>query len=201
MPPYTQTKKYLMDAYPSLFVDEADVLHHLFFVNGNGYEWVEGQLVDVCSPEQDLDATRAQDKRRLEWEAKMAAAKGSDTRFYEQQLALIAKSPAAQRRAERQYRIRRCTQRRPPGSRIRDCHYLDEGGKLRRYLYPLCEYADILHVPDDVKSDWLKAAEKALSLVGGPLVHRPGETQRNKLYLRQAQKRIDGIKEKRHAAR
>lgn len=189
-----------MDAYPSLFVDEADVLHHLFFVNGNGYEWVDGQLVDVCSSSQDLDATRVQDKRRLKWEAKKAAAEGRDTRFYEQQLALIAKSPAAQRRAERQHRIRRCTQRRPPGSRIRECHYLDEQGRLKHYLYPLCEYADILHVPDDVKLDWFKAAQKALTLIGGPLVHRLGETQSNKKYLRQAQKRLKEIEEK-HAAR
>jgi hypothetical protein len=44
---YEQTLKRCMELYPSLFIDENSVLHHLFFVNGNGYEWENGQLVDV----------------------------------------------------------------------------------------------------------------------------------------------------------
>jgi len=45
---YETTKRTMMDAYPSLFTCEADVLHHLFFVIGNGYEWVDGELSDGC---------------------------------------------------------------------------------------------------------------------------------------------------------
>lgn len=33
--------------YPSLCKTRADALHHLFYVLGNGYEWENGELVDV----------------------------------------------------------------------------------------------------------------------------------------------------------
>lgn len=32
--------------YPMLFKSRSDVLHHLFYVIGNGYEWFNGELVD-----------------------------------------------------------------------------------------------------------------------------------------------------------
>lgn len=34
--------------YPLIFKTRIDVLHHLFYVNGNGYGWRDGELVDVC---------------------------------------------------------------------------------------------------------------------------------------------------------
>ncbi|MCI0526394.1 MAG: hypothetical protein L0Y56_02930 [Nitrospira sp.] len=39
MASYEKTKETMMEAYPRLFMDELDVLDHLFFTNGNGYEW------------------------------------------------------------------------------------------------------------------------------------------------------------------
>lgn len=37
--------------YPSLFSCEEDAAHHLFFVNANGYAWIDGELVDLFRDE------------------------------------------------------------------------------------------------------------------------------------------------------
>lgn len=41
----------LLVGYPSLFTTVTDCYVHLFLVTGGGYEWVDGELVDVCRPE------------------------------------------------------------------------------------------------------------------------------------------------------
>lgn len=201
MATYAETKQYLLDAYPSLFVDETDVLHHLFFVNGNGYEWHDGQLIDVCDPNEDLDTVRVRDQRYFRLEAKKAAegGRGHMIAYFEEQIALLDKSPAEQREVEQQRRIKDCTRRRrPPGCRILEAYRLDVHGNLQHYLYPLCKYADILHIPDDVCSDWFEAAERALALVGGPLIHQESDRQENEKWLRRAERRIEEIREAWH---
>jgi|MudIll2142460700_1097286.scaffolds.fasta_scaffold00003_30 hypothetical protein len=199
MATYALTKRDMMDAYPSLFVDEADVLDHLFFTIGNGYEWVEGQLVDVCEERDELYIERTQKKRIERAHKKLAEALndfGEESiliQHYRDELALAKKSPAAQRAAERRHRVQ--SAKNPIGHKRSQVHVFDKAGQLKRYVYPLCEYSHVVSIPDDVQSDWFKAAQRALKLLGGPLIHRPGETQRNKKWLKVAQRRIDAIKE------
>ena len=38
----------MLTQYPSIFPDKSACYRHLFLVNGNGYEWIDGELVDVC---------------------------------------------------------------------------------------------------------------------------------------------------------
>ena len=40
------TLQYMADFYPSIFPTRKHALDHLFCVIGNGYEWVNGELVD-----------------------------------------------------------------------------------------------------------------------------------------------------------
>lgn len=47
MASYQATKDHAMAAYPGINPTEAHVLHHLFFVNGNGYEWEHGELISI----------------------------------------------------------------------------------------------------------------------------------------------------------
>ena len=44
--PGVSMAQYLKDKYPSIFTTRWDVLFHTFMVNGNGLEWVNGELVD-----------------------------------------------------------------------------------------------------------------------------------------------------------
>ncbi len=40
------TLQYMADFYPELFPTRKHALNHLFCVLGNGYEWINGELVD-----------------------------------------------------------------------------------------------------------------------------------------------------------
>lgn len=45
------TMQVMFDTYPQLFKDRSDCLNQLFCVIGNGYDWVNGELVDIFSEE------------------------------------------------------------------------------------------------------------------------------------------------------
>lgn len=49
MATYKYELKMALKEYPTLFPNENEFLHHLFFVLGNGYKWEKGQLVSVFS--------------------------------------------------------------------------------------------------------------------------------------------------------
>lgn len=38
----------MLTQYPSLFKNKTDCFRHLFLTNGNGYDWVDGELVSIC---------------------------------------------------------------------------------------------------------------------------------------------------------
>lgn len=46
MASYIDTIANMLACHPRLFPTEAHARHHLFFLTGNGYDWVEGQLQD-----------------------------------------------------------------------------------------------------------------------------------------------------------
>jgi hypothetical protein len=47
--------------YPSILQNKWAVYHHWFAVNGNGYEWENGELVDICG-EKNVTITEAINK-------------------------------------------------------------------------------------------------------------------------------------------
>lgn len=190
---YEETKALMMEVYPSLFVDEADVLHHLFFVNGNGYSWEDGELTDGETPE----ATRAQAKRDREHQnkhfvkpvlsrfddfLKSRDALDPETRATLEKLMadsdqrtkdlFQSDDPEVERAKEVQNRLRWIKSDSKQSS-----WFLLPDGRIGRELYPLCEYADILHVPEDVKPDWLMAAVKALSVARSDLFRRTAKDE------------------------
>lgn len=108
---YKDTLRVLLEVYPSIFTDEAAVLHHLFFVNGNGYHWQNGQLVER-GQHGDQETVGEMIKRlRAEW--------------------------------------------------VGD---LQHQAVPRSRLYPICKYAMIMQIPDNVQPDWFDAARAALKV-------------------------------------
>lgn len=179
---YRLLRKALMDAYPTLFVDEDDVLDHLFFVNGNGFKWVDGELTDGDdTPEKVVQRSRENNQQRYEAEVERNRREGCDTSYMEQLLYDdLHKTPACIRRREKKTRIDQARRYGLEYGVIRN-------GIVIRSLYPLCEYAKILHVPADVKPDWLAAARKAYEMALSPRWRsRRGDYKRNQKYLRQA---------------
>jgi hypothetical protein len=70
-------------AYSCIFPNRAAALGHLFLSYGNGYEWVDGQLVDVCEGEDLAGLTASQaiaaifDRRRADHERRRAWGRSS----------------------------------------------------------------------------------------------------------------------------
>lgn len=121
MASYAETVARMMRQYPTLFPTEAHALHHLFIVNGNGYDWIEGQLVDLFArSDEEVRAERCRREKRL--------LHGVSEHLRAQIKAAWAK---------------------PAAPIIR--------------LYPLCKYADLCTLPDDIHPDWLAAAKRALA--------------------------------------
>jgi hypothetical protein len=143
---YLESAKESYTKFFSIFPTEMDFLHHLFFVNGNGYDWENGALVELT----DADY---------------------------------------------------------PGRIIPDISFEEWIGKSEdRELYPLCEYAKCVNIPDNIKKDWLEKLELALDwaekqesfewLTKDYKSYKPKRTneKEDRKYLQLARKRIKEIR-------
>lgn len=193
MPTYAKTREFCMQVYPSLFPYEVDFLHHLFFVNGNGYDWFEGELVERggrLSTARVLKI-RKQDRERLQGWIADYQDRGEEppARLVEELNSLDSPNWVEfQRRKALAWRYELATdplykdgERRPR---------LMPMGMLQRRLYPMCEYAKILHVPLNVKEDWLAAARYALILAQSATFYT---TEGDRRWLQKAQSRLDAL--------
>jgi hypothetical protein len=122
--------------YPTLFTNRTDVLHHLFCVIGNGYDWKGGRLV----------APRHQTDRRDPEE---------NIHTYESYIAEYHYNADVHKFQEEIFRkiVEDNNER---------CRYrIDHAEELAlttgtlSYIYPLCEYSKMNTVPNNVKPDWL----------------------------------------------
>jgi hypothetical protein len=124
--------------YPLLYKDinykysKEKVLVHLFFVNGNGYEWIQGELIAENSTKQEHEKipdnyfkipVMSSEKDESTFTKKWRLEEGKPYVAYE----------------------------------IKSSHALS--------VYPLCDYAKLLNLPEDIKADWLVGAKEAL-LIG-----------------------------------
>lgn len=167
-------------SYPSLYVDETDVLEHLFFVNGNGYMWKDGRLVPSYdttlagrleqSYNQRLDSRESRRQSRLEFNQLCEEMGVAAQRTELDDEDATSDDPEIQRA----YWNRR---RRPSSERV---------------LYPLCRYTKIVNLPLDIRPDWLVAAKKALEVVAPNLLR----TKEDDKYLDYAKKLIEYIEER-----
>ena len=147
---YIATRNSMLQTYPRLFLDEADVLHHLFFVSGNGFSWKAGVLTDglLCSAR----STEARRSRRLFVNSFF------NSKFKSAVLESIQHLDIETERS--QERLRRLQLLKQETTE----YFLHSNGCIGLVIHPLSEYAKILNVPTDVKSDWLAAARTALSV-------------------------------------
>jgi hypothetical protein len=160
---YETTKNAKMEAYPSLYADEIDVLHHLFFVNGNGYEWINGELSDGSNTAEEL-IKHAKEFRieHIKTDIYIAEQEGNDkeVEYLKNRLEYVMSADYVAEERKKNEEYRRSLIERGDKS----CWYICGGDQIGRTIYPICQYARILHIPDDVKPDWLMAARKAIEL-------------------------------------
>jgi hypothetical protein len=144
MASYEETKARMMRQYLTLYPSETHVLHYLFCVIGIGYEWQGGEL--VCLHER-TDAEVFADRARRHREMMKESAEQYDNERARAALIAINRDIKRHGLAYAGQRVDSARDALPPV----------------KELYPLCKYAAIVTIPDDVKADWLDAAERALT--------------------------------------
>jgi len=153
MATWERYKAVSMAQYPSLFPEEADLLDHTFFTNGNGLEWYKGQLIDVLHPDEPNKSVEEYAKQGYKHRQKRSTINGWTHSEYDSPDQATARALELERRV----------------------HYVKKGfygdscrlsadGKLIRKIYPICQYSRIMSLPDDIQQDWLEAAWAVLSL-------------------------------------
>ena len=145
-----RTLQAMFDNFPNLFKGRADCYNQLFCTVGNGYEWVDGELIDICGsfiPRNPLKNGKAYqyNKLTLRQEAeyylrRAASQKGERYEPYETLDSIPDDQYHWKPRAERWYFYR---------------------GEL-----PLCRpYAYLFNYPDDIKPDWKAAIDECREML------------------------------------
>jgi len=140
--------------HPTLFRVRRQVIDHLFFVNGNGYCWLDGALMSSYAqktPEEEVEERRAESEWRLKNNIPVSdyAAKFDEEMLAHQAAMKIGPLTEVEYRHEK----------------AADILCIHEKCEHPSSFYAVCKYANINHVPDDVKPDWLALAHEAAKLL------------------------------------
>lgn len=129
--------------YPSLFPNRVSILEHLFFVCGNGYDWLDGCLIQNSpSDHLELKAMRKADKDIDDLMARIKANRAECNK-----LLGLPDVNEEEEDTEESYH--------------KKCKEAD----LHRF-YPVDKsYSNICQVPDDVQTHWLKISYEAAILL------------------------------------
>lgn len=145
--------------YPSLYNNKLDVYDHLFLTNGNGFEWVNGELVSKENENGSLYSTedaiaKIFSHTRLEERARSISilfdfGDISDTEYFNKILFRLTDS------------LKREVEKVLPDNVERMMNDMsvikDKGPVDNTNLYPLCKYAKIMNIPDNVTESWKEA--------------------------------------------
>lgn len=134
--------------YPSLFDTRTSVLNHLFFVNGNGYDWIDGELVDIYEDENtrtEEDAVWANGWERYKEGMEEFIAEPVLANFFDNLKVFYKEKEEKYRKIRNEYKERASKD------------YTEE--KFTRW-YPVCKYAGIVTFPDDIKPDWAEGIKE-----------------------------------------
>lgn len=153
--------------YPGIYRTRFDVLHHLFCVIGNGYEWRGGEIVEMCEDASTVAAMEIVlcrhkhpmpfDSIDAEIKAGRKAAKAHDDDF----LSVFDRNP-----------------------------------KMYGW-YPLSEYALLVNVPENVRPDWKREAVRIARILASADGTWLGQyTAQNKRWAKKALKSM-GVKPRR----
>jgi len=122
--------------YPSIFENKWSVYHHWFIVNGNGYKWLNGELVYM-----------GMNGENREYTVYDGVINSINSRFKNKFTPPLSPSFSKDRLIEDINRI------------------FDINNRMKDFtptgdLYPLCEYSKILNIPPNIKMDWYSAVKE-----------------------------------------
>lgn len=144
-----ETIQSMFDYWPCLFVDRADALNHLFCTIGNGYEWIDGQLVS-CITQDAPPKNPLKDGKAFQYQPLSLRAQAL---YYRNQR--YPGKPLDELK-QKQY------------DRIPDDKTHRHPRKERWYFYRsgLCEdFAYLFNYPENIQPDWKAALEECRSML------------------------------------
>lgn len=174
--------------WPSIHVNRFSVLHHLFCVIGNGFEWKNGELVETGSKGcKDVSIEEAV-KRIIDNELSikdilsymflgmLSSDKDKASPFIEEEKLNIINDKRKriindindlvsmsfridERQADMSY----------PSYEKYPYHTVELYKNYDVKFYPICEYSRLCNLPDDIKTDWLIAARDMYNFI----IHNP----------------------------
>ena len=124
----------MFDHYPTLFATRGQCYDHLFCTNGNGYDWINGQLISTEYQGKDFKSMHEDDYKR-EYIPTAHQSKKNFKMKYEMDMRILM------------YELK--------GNKKKADEYAS-GKKIQ--WYPLCKYANIFNIPRNIKDDWKRAA-------------------------------------------
>jgi hypothetical protein len=167
----------MFDNYPTLFKERADCLDHLFCAIGNGYEWVNGELIDgSCDITQeyvDRLSSRLVDGKAHQYCRLSLRAEAQ--RYEKERIAEGWYDEWKSRHPDVDIEKLKLVHQQIIDKLPDDVYYKESNRKKRWYFYinvPGREgidfhqkYAYLFNYPDDIKPDWKDAIEECRALL------------------------------------
>lgn len=150
---FKDTIKSMIIMFPRLFSTKLSMYNHLFLTNGNGYRWVNGELIseddkENCSIEDGLEALFNDELQYDFLEDYLEAT--TDSEHIINYFKRSNKEKLELSKVILNYE-----------KIINEKLYITN----EEILYPLCKYAKILNIPDDVKEDWKDAIKEFIHYI------------------------------------
>ncbi len=151
-----------IQSYPSIMRDRFDVLHQMFLVNGGGYDWVNGELVDDT-----LIRTPSEKAEHIKYNLQMSY--GSSDFDLDTKEGI--KNFQEKRRKDQQFSIDFLSKEDP---------------ECLNHIFPktirICQYSNILHTPEDITVEYLQAACDLIKYVdeNSPVIDSPELWEKSK---------------------
>ena len=140
--------------YPELYPTRMRVIDHVFFVIGNGYDWVDGEI--ICTSLDDYGTWGKRNRVNEGWEKRHQ----EDVKEMKKYLTLRLKMAQESGKPLSPYeknRLKELEERDLPRP------LPDPVGPVR--FYPACEYSKIACVPDNVRPEWLSLAYEVAKIL------------------------------------
>ena len=174
--------------WPSIHVNRFSVLHHLFCVIGNGFEWKDGELVETGLKESKDVSIEEAVKRIIDDELSikdilsymflgmLSSDKDKASPFIEEEKLNIVNDERKRiindinEKVSLTFRIdERQADMSYPSYEKYPYHTVELYKNYDVKFYPICEYSRLCNLPDDIKTDWLIAARDMYNFI----VHNP----------------------------
>jgi hypothetical protein len=156
-----------MREYPSISGNKLDVYDHLFLTIGNGYDWVNGELIEPSNEKPNVISIEEAIDKLFNNESRIDLT--TDRMFF--YIGELNKEEKVVKESL-QYDLVRYAQdvktiinaEKAVNQSLFEIEPIIslEGLEPECFLYPLCEYSKIMNIPDNIKSDWLDGIKELM---------------------------------------